>query len=135
MTRRTFGWALVFALGVAFSGVATVAKAADKGAAGTWTWTVNRNGQDVTTTLKLKQDGEKLTGTVKGQQGNETEIKDGKITKDGDVSFTVERERNGQTFVIKYAGKLEGDSIKGKTKMTINGEERERDWEAKRSAD
>jgi hypothetical protein len=135
MTRRTFGWALVFALGVAFSGVTTVARAADKGATGTWTWTVNRNGQDFTTTLKLKADGEKLTGTVKGTQGNETAIKDGKVTKEGAVSFTVERERNGTTFVIKYAGKLEGDSIKGKTEMTRNGEPVSRDWEAKRAAD
>jgi hypothetical protein len=135
MTRRMFGWALVFTLGVAFSGVATVARAADKGATGTWTWTVNRNGTDVTTTLKLKADGEKLTGTVSGQQGTPTEIKDGKVATDGTLSFTVERERNGQTFVIKYNGKLEGDKITGKSKRTVNGEDNERDWEAKRSAD
>ena len=108
------------------------------GAAGsaswTWTWTFNRNGQDVTTTLKLKQDGEKLSGTVKGQQGNETEIKEGTV-KNGEVSFKVERERDGNVFTIHYTGKLEGDAIKGKSEMTANGETRSRDWEAKRSAD
>lgn len=135
MTRRTLAWTLVLTLGVSFLGLTATARAADKTATGNWTWTFNRNGEDVTITLKLKQDGEKLTGSLKGAQGAETEIKDGKISKDGELSFKVERERNGNTFVIKYSGKLEGDAIKGKTEMTRNGEPVSRDWEAKRAAD
>ena len=60
-----------------------------------------------------------------------SDIKDGKISKDGTLCFTVERERNGQKFVIKYSGKLETKAIKGKIEMTRNGEPVSRDWEAK----
>jgi len=134
MTRRTWVWALAFALGVAFSGLTTAARAADKNATGTWSWTINRNGEDIKTTLTLKQDGEKLTGKMKRADA-EAEIKDGKIGKDNALSFTIERERDGNKFVIKFSGKLDGDTIKGKTVMTIQGEERSRDWEAKRAAD
>ncbi|MFO0909538.1 MAG: hypothetical protein U0794_14485 [Isosphaeraceae bacterium] len=130
MMRRS----LVLALVLSVSSLAGLARAADKTATGTWTWTVNRNGQDFNSTLKLKQDGDKLTGTYKGGQGEPVEIKEASI-KNGELDFKVERERNGNVFTIHYTGKLDGDTIKGKTEMTINGEARSRDWEAKRSAD
>lgn len=100
--------------------------------AGTWTWKVTRNDQEFTTTLKLKQEGSKVTGTISGRQGNnDTEISEGKI-EGADVSFQVTREFNGNSIVIKYKGKVEGDTIKGKTVITRDGNEMERDWEAKR---
>ena len=52
--------------------------------------------------------------------------------KDGDVSFTITRERNGQEFTVKYKAKIDGDTLKGTTEFTANGESRSRDWEAKR---
>jgi hypothetical protein len=82
-------------------------------------------------TLKLNQDGEKLTGTITGRQGNETEIEDGKV-KDDAVSFKVTREFNGNEVVMKYQGKLAGDTIKGDTKFERDGEEQTREWAAKR---
>jgi hypothetical protein len=110
------------------------AQADDKApATGTWKWTFTRqNGDTVENTLKLKQDGDKLSGTLAGPQGNEREIKDGKV-KDGDVSFTVTFDRNGQEFTLKFSGKLSGDTIKGKNEFEVNGETRMRDWEAKRA--
>jgi hypothetical protein len=106
-------------------------KAAD--ATGTWKWsTQGRNGQAMEFTAKLKQDGDKLTGTVTGYQNTETEIKEGSV-KDGNVSFTTSRTFNDQTITTKYTGKIEGDTIKGKSSSTgRNGQPRERDWEAKR---
>jgi hypothetical protein len=104
---------------------------------GTWSWSVpGRNGgPDRKMSLKFKVDGDKLTGKLispaRGDQTNEIEIKDGKI-KDGEFSFTVTRERNGNSFVTKYTGKVSGDTIKGKTSMERNGQTRENDWEAKR---
>ncbi len=108
-------------------------------ATGTWTWTVparGGQGQDRKMTLKLKQDGEKLTGklTAPGRQGatTETDIEDGKV-KGEDVSFSVSREGQNGKITTKYAGKLSGDSIKGKAEGPgRGGEVQARDWEAKR---
>lgn len=101
---------------------------------GTWQWSVSgQNGQTYEQRAKLKQDGEKLTGVVIGRNDQETEIKDGKISKEGEISFTVSRERQGQTMTTKYTGKLAGDSIKGKTERERDGQTQSRDWEAKRA--
>ena len=130
MTTRSIGWRFAAALGlVIVLGVGAPATAAE--ATGTWKWTVERNGNTIETTLKLKQDGEKLTGTITGRQGAETEIEDGKV-KDDAVSFKVTREFNGNKVVMKYQGKLAGDSIKGDTKVERDGQEQTREWEAKR---
>jgi hypothetical protein len=101
-------------------------------ATGTWKWSIERNGQTFETTLKLKQEGEKLTGTISGRNNTETDIEEGKV--DGDeVSFQVTREFNGNKFVQKFKGKVEGDTIKGKVEFERNGETMSRDWEAKKS--
>ena len=117
-------------------GAASQAQAAD--ASGTWTWSrPSRNGGEArTTTLTLKADGEKLTGTVTspGRQGGDpvkTEISDGKVQAD-EISLSVTREFNGNKMVIKYSGTVSADTIKGKREFERNGEVRSRDWEAKR---
>ncbi|HXJ59642.1 MAG TPA: hypothetical protein VNU68_23615 [Verrucomicrobiae bacterium] len=100
---------------------------------GTWTWSMpGRDGQTRQATLKLKLDGDKLTGTMAGRNNSETAIEDAKI-KGEDISFKVTRELpNGNKFSTKYAGKLSGDTIKGKAEFERNGEAQSRDWEAKR---
>lgn len=122
------------------------AQAQDKKAdpAGTWTWsTPGRNGgPDRVSTLKLKVDGEKLTGTISmpgGRQGGqaqarETEIENGKVKGD-EISFSVTREFNGNKFTSKYNGKVSGDAIKGKMEFDRNGETQSRDWNAKRATE
>lgn len=103
---------------------------AETNVAGVWKWSLT--GQTGETILKLKQDGEKLTGDYTNQFGK-AEIMDGTL-KDGDVSFKVKRELNGQAFVVKYSGKLSGDKINGKCEFEVNGETRGLKWEAKRDA-
>ncbi|MBI3863311.1 MAG: hypothetical protein HY290_15580 [Planctomycetia bacterium] len=98
---------------------------------GTWKWSVTFNNETREQTLKLKVDGEKLSGTLVGRNNQETAIDDGKF-KDGEVSFSVTRERNGQKRTTKYKGKVEGDTIKGKAESERNGQTNSRDWEAKR---
>ncbi len=82
--------------------------------------------------MKLKQDKEKLTGTMTGRAGTETEIEDGKVANDT-VTFKVTREFNGNKFVIKYEGKLDSDMIKGEAKFERDGQTQSRPWEAKRA--
>ena len=103
-------------------------------ATGTWKWTMTtQNGEQRESTLKLKQDGEKLTGALMGRNNQETEISEGKV-KDGQVSFKVTRKFNDREVTTSYTGKLEGDTIKGKTESPgrDGGAPRTRDWEAKR---
>jgi hypothetical protein len=99
---------------------------------GTWKWTINAGGQSREATLKLNLEGEKLTGAVLGRDGKEIAIQDANY-KDGEVSFTVTRERNGQKVLTKYQGKVEGDTIKGKIEFERDGQTQSRDWEAKRA--
>jgi hypothetical protein len=114
--------------------MSVTAQAADVN--GTWTWTQPAQGNrpERTSILKLKTEGDKLTGTINGRQ-EDIKITDGKVTGD-EVSFKVSRAgQNGNTFTQKYTGKVSGDSIKGKVTFERNGEEQTRDWEAKRKAD
>ena len=108
-------------------------------ASGTWTWsTPGRDGGEARkSTMKLKVDGEKVTGTIAtpGREGaaREAEITNGKIKGD-QISFDVAREFQGNKFTAKYSGKISGDTITGKMATERDGNTRERDWEAKREA-
>ncbi len=126
---------VITAMVLALVGFAAIAQADEKASpAGTWKFTVKgRNDQSREVTMKLKVDGEKLTGTVTGGRNNDMdiEISDGKF-KDGEVSFEVVRERNGTKRTTKYNGKLDKDVIKGKVETERRSEKVSNDWEAKR---
>lgn len=127
MKRREF-----MMLGLVVCSLAGTVLAADNAdPTGTWKWSVNFNNQQRDFTLKLKLDGDKLTGTMVGGNNQETAIEDARFN-DGEVSFSVTRERNGQKTTINYKGKLDGDKIKGKSEFTRNNEPQSRDWEASR---
>jgi hypothetical protein len=114
---------------VALVGFAQAADKADP--TGTWKWSFKLKDQTRDVTLKLQLDGDKLTGSMPGRNNQETKIEDGTF-KDGEVSFTITRERNNQKFTSKYKGKVDGDTIKGTIESQIDGQTRSRDWEAKR---
>lgn len=117
-----------------FAGSLTVVAADKPDASGTWKWTVQgRNGAEPReVTLNLKQDGEKLSGALQGQN-RETPITDGKV-QGSEVSFKVTRETQRGTTVSTYAGKIDGDNLKG-TITVKNGERtNEREWNARRQS-
>ncbi len=103
---------------------------------GTYVWTTpGRNGgPDRTNTLALKLDGDKLTGKISAPgrdgQSTDTEIADAKLTG-AEISFTVVRSFNGNSFTNKYTGTVADGSIKGKSEFNRNGDVQSRDWEAK----
>jgi hypothetical protein len=78
---------------------------------GKWTAQVpGRGGQTREATFNFKADGNMLTGTVSGRQGD-MPIADGKI--DGDrISFTQTLEFNGNSIKFLYKGTVSGDEIK-----------------------
>ncbi len=100
---------------------------------GTWkSSSTNQNGQVRESVFKLKVEGEKVTGTVSGRN-NDTAIEEGKLKGD-EVSFQVTREFNGNKMVVKYTGKVSGETITGKAESQRDGSPQTRDWVAKREA-
>jgi hypothetical protein len=78
---------------------------------GNWKWTTQGRNGPIEVTAKLALTDGVLTGTVSGRMGD-TAIGDASF-KDGKVAFTVTREFDGNKFVLKYDGVLEGDTIIG----------------------
>jgi hypothetical protein len=122
--------------------MSAAALAAD--ASGTWKWTQQGRGGKSggggtprESTLTLTEKDGKLMGKVSspGRDGGTTsvDIKDGTIKGDV-VAFTVEREFGDNKFVIKYSGKIAGDTITGETESPgRDGQTTKREWVAKRS--
>jgi hypothetical protein len=89
----------------------------------TGTWTGDQPGRDGNTyniTFKLKADGEKLTGTMGGEQF-EQPIQNGEIHGD-DISFTVHLDF-GDGVDLKYTGKVAADHIDFKVQRAGAGGE------------
>lgn len=130
VARRS--WLGVLVLGLAIVGLAGGVRAEDKKeggrATGTWKSTLNSpNGDTFELTYKLKQEGEKLTGTSQRGDGPERKIEQGKV-KDGKISFQYTVELGDNKLTVKCEGELKGDTIKGK----ITAGDNSIDWEAKR---
>jgi hypothetical protein len=127
MVRTVKRWTAVAAL-TAVAAAAAWAAAVD----GKWTWTQMRQDQQVMMLLELKQDGEKLTGSLtRGDM--KSEIKEGTI-KGADLAFVVVRVgQNGQENKTPYKGKLDGDKITGTFTTNRGGQERTNEWIANRA--
>ena len=98
---------------------------------GKWTAQVpGRGGQTRETTFNFKAEGEKLTGTVSGMQGD-TPISDGKISGD-DISFTLKLNFQGNEITFLYKGKISGDEIK-MTRTRQGGDQPGQEFTAKRA--
>ena len=106
--------------------------AATASPAGKWNLTIDVNGSTHELTLTLKADGDKLSGSIAGENGEEHALQDLKF-KDGDLSFTIVREQNGEKMPLKATAKLAGDTLKGKTEFKLDGEDHSLPWEAKRA--
>jgi hypothetical protein len=80
--------------------------------AGTWKLSVENPNGVTTPILKLKQEGEKLTGTIAGRDGRETPVAE--VTVNGNaLQFTFRIEREGQTLKRTVKATIDGDKIKG----------------------
>jgi hypothetical protein len=121
---------LSIAMGLLVVAVVGIAQAAEN-PTGTWKWETNFGGKTRENTLKLKLEGDKLTGSVLGRDNQEIPIENATF-KDDKVSFAVTREFNNNKFTIKYNGEVKGDTITGKSEFQRDGETRASDWVAKR---
>ncbi len=97
-------------------------------ATGAWKWSVpGKDGATHEVTLNLMQDGDKLTGSMVGKNGN-IDITDGSV-KDGQVTFKLTRKRKDTEVTSTFTGKLSGDTIEG----TVEANGKSHDWKATRS--
>ena len=97
---------------------------------GKWTAEVpGRGGQTRTTNFDFKVEGEKLTGTMSGMQG-EMAISDGSVKGD-DIAFIVVVNFNGNEMKLTHKGKLTGEVIK-MTRTREGAEGPGQEFEAKR---
>jgi len=115
---------------LAFVGLVSPLRAADD-PTGTWKWETNFGGKSRENTLKLKLEGDKLTGSMLGRDNQETPIENASY-KDGKVSFSITREFNNNKFTTKYSGTVKDDTITGKQERERDGQAQSNDWVAKR---
>jgi hypothetical protein len=116
--------------------VSATALAADASPTGTWKWMQpgRDGGQATERKIQLELKDGKLTGKMLGFEGPQGQIPDAPISdgsfKDGTVAFSIVRDFGGNSFTIKYQGKLEGDAIKGTSEFPgfNGGEPTKRDW-------
>jgi hypothetical protein len=103
MQRRQFAL-----LTVLFGLLSVAAWASD--ISGTWVGSISGGGSDFTLTYSFKQDGDKLSGTVQGPQGDPLPLTDCKI--DGDkISFAVKVDMGGNAATFSSKGVIKGDEI------------------------
>ncbi len=89
-----------------------------------------RDGQTRETVFNFKVEGDKVTGTVSGRQGDNA-ISDGKISGD-DISFTVTANFGGNEVKLIYTGKVAADEIKF-TRTREGGNQPGQEFTAKRA--
>src|ERR1017187_1689184 len=113
MQKRTFlGRTPVVALlvGVVLAGAGLAADIT-----GNWTGSMSMGDNQFTLAYSFKQDGEKLTGTVTGPQGDPLPLNDGKVVGDK-VSFNVKVDMGGNPAKFSSEGVIKGDEIALTTK-------------------
>ncbi|MDW8025765.1 MAG: class I SAM-dependent methyltransferase [Armatimonadota bacterium] len=81
------------------------------GVAGIWRWRTTINGKAVECTLKLKQEFQKLSGTLSIGEAA-CEITNGKVTGN-EVSFSATIQLGGREVKMTFNGKVSGDALKG----------------------
>jgi hypothetical protein len=103
---------------------------------GKWKCEYEIGGQQRTSTMKIKKDGDNLTGTMSWPDQDETKLKDLKL-KDGTLTFSAERKLAGMddSIHVEYKLKIDGDKLKGTGASEFGGEKREWDIEGKREKD
>ena len=119
----------LIALVLVVCGLAVASTQADP--VGTWKCEYSIGDQKRTSTLMIKKDGDKLTGTMSWPDQKDTPLKDVK-SKDGELTFSAERVLQDRKFNIEYKFMVNGDALKGKGTLDVGGEKRDFDIEGKR---
>ncbi len=99
---------------------------------GNWKLSIDVDGNTYEFVLKLKSEGGKLTGTIAGEDGKETPVKDLKC-QNGILSCSMVREEDGTKIPVKATAMIVADTMQGRAVFEMDGEPQNLPWEAKRA--
>ena len=119
----------LIALVLVVCGLAVASTQADP--VGTWKCEYNIGDQKRTSTLMIKKDADKLTGTMSWPDQKDAPLRDVK-SKDSELTFSAERVLGDNKLNIEYKFMVNGDVLKGKGTLDVGGEKRDFDIEGKR---
>jgi hypothetical protein len=120
---------MALALGVCGLAVAADDKAADP--VGTWNCEYEIGGQQRTSTLEIKKEGDKFVGTMSWSNQKDEKLKDLKC-KEGKLTFSAVRKIMDTEIPIDYTLTIDGDKLKGKGEGDFGGQKQEFDIAGKR---
>jgi hypothetical protein len=113
-------------------GLCGLAGAADKvDPVGTWKCEYEIGGQQLTATLTINKDGDKLAGTMSWPDQKDEKLKDVKL-KESTLTFSAVRKFMGNEFPLDFTLTIEGDKFKGKSAAELGGQKQEWDISGKR---
>jgi hypothetical protein len=98
---------------------------------GTWKCEYEIGGQQLTATLTIKMNGDKLAGTMSWPDQKDEKLKDVKL-KESTLTFSAVRKFMGNEFPLDFTLTIEGDKFKGKSAVEFGGQKQEYDIEGKR---
>ncbi len=103
---------------------------------GTWKCEYEIGGQQRTSTLKIKKDGDNFAGTMSWPDQDEAKLKDVKL-KDGKLTFSAVRKLAGMDdgITVEYTLTIDGEKFKGKGAAEFGGDKQEWDIEGKKQKD
>ena len=131
---------LSVALVLALCGIVRAADEKKADPVGTWKCEYEIGGQPRTATLTIardkdaaaaEKDKDKLAGTMEWPDQKEAKLKDLKW-KDGELTFSAEREIGDNKFHVEYKFTVDGDKLKGKGAVENDGQKTEFDITGKR---
>jgi hypothetical protein len=114
-------------------GVCGLASAADAKVdpVGTWKCEYEIGGQQRTSSMTIKKDGDKLAGTMSWANQKDEKLKDLKL-KDGTLTFSAVRKIMDNEITVDYKLTIDGDNLKGKGSSDFGGQKQEWDITGKR---
>ena len=98
---------------------------------GTWKCEYEIGGKNLTSTLMIKKDGDKLAGTMSWPNQKATKLKDLRL-KDSTLTFSAVRKLMGNEIPVEYKLTIDGDKLKGKGASDFGGKKVEFDIQGKR---
>ncbi len=115
-----------FAFGILLvASLSLVVLAAD--ISGTWAMTITTQQGEMESEMSIEQDGEKITVTMEGFQGDEM-VGEGTF-KDNKAEWSVTISTPNGDFTISYTGTLEDDTLSGEAEL---GDYGTMEWTAKK---